>query len=723
MDSIVNSINETVRKYCVDDSKTSPVRRMTAGTSSILSTSLSASVPSPVDSRLHCAISLSPHSSFTLGQSSVPPSSAGIGSQMNSSSAEVSFAMLAGRTVTPEPASYQPAIFSKPPSVDIGVQVSPADFHYDDVLANNGKTEIGIQAGGDDLPAAGDGSSFTGRCCPYCHSELPPISDKPSVRDAETCPPSFVVESPVTVGDAGVRQSFSPSESVARSSPVSTVAVPASLPSFVQCSLSLGDSFCYSPLRMSSSVATAPISIYPSNNVSDYSETGFQVPPLQVSACSLTMNASPADHGFCLADTQAGQNGSPVRSARFESVPNAESSIMNTPVVTFSITPEAARLPTSADSGGQLSNTSLSNITISELLPSMQGSIPLELLVNQADGFTMYTEIVPISEPCHVDQLSSINLPASGSSCGDAGVSEVAVSHESWSPTQPLLQQSPVNMMVCLPISSVSSPGLSSFLSQHRSLSSFAGDAGMPRPPTPETLAPIDTVKAVAIAVEDGVPKPVENYSIHRILETSALKQAGSAADCSWSSSNTGVLISRRDIAANSATLFDSSVVKEDNCAKPPNVECHENDTYHGNHNVFGNTSCHGDNSCHGDDDSDTHDDICVIDSDRDVIVIDGDDEVLRPNAMSDMAAAVPDRSSRVGRHGRRRRRQTTKSDTERLSRRPATSSLAVELDASDHSTSVNCLDNGFVEMSPSANVTTDVEQACHPGTNVQVTF
>ena len=644
-------------------------------------------------------------------------SSAGIGSQMNNSGAEVSFAMLAGRTVTPEPANPQPATFSKPASVDIGIQVSPADFHCDDVLANDGKTEIGIQTGGDELPATGDGSSFTGHCCPYCHSELPPVGDKPSVRDAETCPPSFVVESPVAVGDAGVRQSFIPSESTAASSSTSTVAGPASLPSFVQCSLSLGDSFYYSPMRTSSSVATAPISIYPSNNMSDCNEAGFQVPALAVSACSLTMNASPTDHGFCSADTQAGQNESPVRSDRFESVPIAESSVMNTPIVTFSITPEAARLPTSADSGGQLSNTSLSNITLSDLLPSMQGSIPLELLVNQADGFTMYTEIVPISEQCHMDQLSSINLPAPGSSCGDAGVSEVAVSQESWSPTHPLLQQSPVNMMVCLPISSVSSPSLSSFLSQHKSLSSFAGEASMPRPPTPETLAPVDTIEAVAIAVEDGVPKPAEKYSIHRILETSALKQTGGAADCSWSSSNTGVLISRRDIAANSATLFDSSITKEDNCAKPPNVECHDNDSYHGNHSVCGN-------SCHGDDDSDTHDDICVIDSDRDVIVIDGDDEVLRPNVMSDVATAVPERASRVGRHGRRRRRQATKSsDTEKLSQRPATSSLAVELDASDHSTSVNCLDNGFVETSPSANVTTDVEQACHPGMDVQVIF
>ena len=728
MDSIVNSINETVRKYCVDDSMDSPARQTTAGTTSAQSASpLGADIPSPADSKLCPDASVLPRSSATLDYSSPPPSSASNLAQTNNDAAEVSFAMLARRTFTPESTSHRMPVFSKPASVDVGIQVGPADFHCGDVFSSGGRTDIGIQAGGDELAADGDGSSVTGRCCPYCHSELPPVGDKASINGAETHQSSFAVASSVAVEDAGTRPLSSPSQSVA-----ATSTVPASLPSFVQCTLSLGDSFHYSPVRNSSTVATAPISIYPSDNIdgSNHDDPISHVPAFSVSACSLPMNTSLTDNGFGSTDTNAGQSGSPVHSDGFISLPNAlsqssaESSLINTPVVTFSITPETARLPTSADSGGQLSNTSLSNITLSDLLPSMQGSIPLELLVNQTDGFTMYTEIVPISEPCHLDPLSSINLPASGSSCGEAGVSEVAVSHESWSPAQLVSQQSPVNMMVCLPISSVSSPSLSSFLSQHKSVSSFAGDAAVPRPPTPETLVPGDNIEAVAIAVvppaEDRVPKPVENYSIHRILETSALKHVGGAADTSWSSSNTGVLISRRDIPTNSAVLFDNSISKEDNCAQPPNINSHGDDTYH---SFCGNNSCHGDNSCRGDD-SDTHDDVCVIDSDRDVIVIDGDDEILRPNVGSDMVAAVPERSSRVGRHGRRRRRQTTKSsDTARLSRHLTTSSVTVELDNSDHSTLVNCLDNGFVEMSPSAGVTTDAEQTQQLGTGVQVRF
>jgi len=717
MDSIVDSINETVRKYCVDDSKTVPGRRTTAGTTSMLATSpLSADVASPADTRLCLDVSVPPCSSAVLSRSFSPPNSAGkTTAQTSTDAAEVSFATLARQTLTPESTNRQPSpVFSsKPESVDIGVQVSPMDLRCDDASQNNGRTDIGIQAGEDELLTSGDGRSFDGRCCPYCHSELPRLGDKAPMKDAETQPPSFIVASPVVTltDDAGIHSLSSPSESLAASSSLSAVTVPASLPSFVQCSLSLGDSFHYSPMRNSSTVATAPISIYPSNDVSGCTHNEVES-PVPVSACSLPISTSMADNGLGSAYAQTGQTGSPMHSDGFMTLPNAlavESSLINTPVVTFSITPEAARLnPTPADSGGQLSNTSLSNITLSDLLPSMQGSIPLELLVNQTDGFTMYTEIVPISEPCQGDPLASISRPASGSGCGEGGVSsEVAVSRESWSPTQLVPQQSPVNMMVCLPISSVSSPSLSSFLSQHKSLSSFAGDSAIPRPPTPGTPASHDAVEAVAITVVppagDHVPNPAEGYSIHRILETSALKHVAGADDCSWSSSNTGVLISRRDIPTNSAALFDSSVGKEDNGAQPPDAD----NTYHGNHSFCG-------------DDSDTHDDVCVIDSDRDVIVIDGDEEIVRPGAGSDVAAGVPERTSRVGRHGRRRRRQTTKSSDaggDRVLRHPATSSaVAVELDNSrDHSTSVNCLDNGFVELSPSAGGTTDGEQTQRP--------
>lgn len=726
MDSIVDSINETVRKYCVDDSKTSPGRRAPATTASLLSTSplsdyrlsdYSAGVASSAaDSRSLCPsdVFASPHSSAALNHSFALSNSAGkTSASTNNNAAEVSFAMLARQTLkTPESANHRPAVFSsKPESVDVGVQVSPMDFSCDDVSENNSRTDVGIQAGGDELPANGDRSSFDGRCCPYCHSELLSVGDKAPMKDAETEPPSFVVASPVVTEDGGIHSLSSPLESVSASSLASTVTIPASLPLFVQCSLSLGDSFHYSPMRNLSSVATAPISIYPSNDDVSGCNHNEVEEPLPVSPCRLPISISMADNGLGL--PEAGQTGSPMHADGFMTHPNtlaAEPSVINTPVVTFSITPEAVRLhPTPADSGGQLSNTSLSNITLSDLLPSVQGSIPLELLVNQTDGFTMYTEIVPISEPCQVDPVASLDQPAPQSSCDEADVSpEVAVSQESWSPTQLVPPQSPVNMMVCLPISSVSSPSLSSFLSQHKSLSSFASDSAIPRLPSPSTLLPPDdAIETVAITVvppaEDQLQvNPAENYSIHRILDTSALKHVAGAADCSWSSSNTGVLISRRDIPTNSALVFDSSIAKEDNCAELPGA----NDTYHSNFCA----------DSRGDDSGDTHDDVCVIDSDRDVIVIDGDDEVLRPSvAGSDLAAAVPERTSRVGRHGRRRRRQTTKSSADisggRLSRHPMTRSVTVELDNSrDHSTSANCLDNGFVELSPS-----DGEQTQQP--------
>jgi len=729
VDDIVDSINETVRKYCADGSESSPTKKATVGTGSTPSTS--AEVPSPTASRLQRDISVSPCGRSTLDHGSPSPNSVSSMSLVNNDNdGEVSFASLAKQVLTATSEDRRPMEVSvKPASVDVAVQVNPVDFHLGD-----GRAEIGIQAGGDEVPTSGNDGSLNRRCCPYCHSQLP-ADDEISPKDDET-PSSNSVSVPTN--DNGTHPLSGAVQSVATLSAVPAVSNPANVPSFVQCSLSLGDSYHYSPTHSHSSVAADPIRIFPSNGFSSSGniEAGSPVPAQAVSACVLPINTPLIGNMLGSDDGQGGQNWSSLLSDGFASLPNAgsqpvsESSLVNLPVVTFSVTPEAARLPGSTDSGGQLSNTSLSNITLSDLLPSMQGSIPLELLVNQTDGFTMYTEIVPVSEPCHVDPLSSVDLPASGSSCAGAGISDVAVSHhESWSPTQLVSQQSPVNMMVCLPISSVSSPSLSSFLSQHKSLSSFAGDAATSRPPTPGTLAPGDAIEAVAIAVvppdEDLMPKPAENYSIHRIVETCALKQqqAGDGeevGDCSWSSSNTGLLfISRPDIAAvtRSAALSDCSVNEE-----PHHRQLADNDGFHGD-------QC--DRSCHGDD-SDTHDDICVIDSDRDVIVIDGDDEVVRPNVPSDAAAAaagVSERTSRVGRHGRRRRQQMTAQSQStaaagRLSqRRPLTSSVpAVNVDDSDHSTSLNCLDNGFVETSPSsAALVTDAEPRHQPETQTLV--
>ena len=733
LDSIVNSINETVRKYCANDSETSPGiegPRTTSTSDPIPGPSSTASIRSSTVSRLRPDISASPCSSATLERSFSQLNSSSKASEISDDAGEVSFASLARQASTLTSPDHRPTVVSRPVSVDVGVQVNPEDFTSDDVTANDGRAEIGIQAGEDDL--LGDV-----RCCPYCHNELPP-GDVGSTKKAEMHPSNVVVAS----SEDNRTDPLSGTDFLtASSSSVAMVTSPASLPSFVQCTLSLGDSFHYSPMRSSSSVAnatttssvdtatampsvdtilatssvdTAPVTVYTLNTLCNSSqhEVASPLPASAVLACNLSMNTSLTGNGLGLADAHGGQNGCMMHSDEFVSLPCAhsqspsESSLINSPAVTFSVLPEAARLPMSADSGGMLSNTSLSNITLSDLLPSVQGSIPLELLVNQTDGFTMYTEIVPVSEPYHVDPLSI-------SGCAGVDISDVAVSHVP-SPTRLVSEQSPVNMMVCLPISSVSSPSLSSFLSQHRSLSSFAGDAAGAA--ASEALAAGDTIEPVAIAmvptVEDGPPKPAENYSIHRIVETSALKCAGGLADCSWSSSNTGVLISRRDIAANSAALYDSSVAEGDDHQQPPDNDCRANvdNGYHDDHSFH-------DNSCHGDDDSDTHDDVCVIDSDRDVIVIDGDDEVHRPHVGSDaVAATVPERASRVGRHGRRRRRQTTKhSDANRLSRRAATSSTTVDIDSIDNSASPNCLDNGFVELSPSAAVTADIQQRSQP--------
>ena len=151
MDSIVDSINETVRKYCVDDSKTSPGRRAPATTASLLSTSplsdyrlsdYSAGVASSAaDSRSLCPsdVFASPHSSAALNHSFALSNSAGkTSASTNNNAAEVSFAMLARQTLkTPESANHRPAVFSsKPESVDVGVQVSPMDFSCDDVSEN-----------------------------------------------------------------------------------------------------------------------------------------------------------------------------------------------------------------------------------------------------------------------------------------------------------------------------------------------------------------------------------------------------------------------------------------------------------------------------------------------------------------------------------------------------------------------------------------------------------
>jgi len=696
----------------------------------------------------------------------------------NDAAVEISFADVARGMLTSPLSSHQSMLVNKPASVDIAIQVSPMDFHQND---DSARADVGVQAGEDELVI----NSSTGRCCPYCHSQLP-AGDVTSANESEANPlaassvPTVdngmrAVSSVATVDngmhavssvptvdngmravssvpavdsvmravssvstvdngmhavssvptvDNGMRLLSSVSESVAASSSTPTVSSPVTLP--VQCSLSLGDSFHYSPLRNCLSTATASSNTFTSSH---HGAAGSPVSAAVAPVYYLPMSSSLNDNGLGSADVD---DGSVMHADGLTSLPVAhsqsasESSLISTPVVTFSVTPEAARLPASADSGGQLSNTSLSNITLSDLLPSMQGSIPLELLVNQTDGFAMYTEIIPVSESCHVDPLPSMDLPASESGCVVAEVLDAVESHESWSPAQLESHQSPVNMMVCLPISSVSSPSLSSFLSQHKSLSSFAGEAALSRPPSPEALAPGSTMETVAIAmvpsVEDRVPKSTVNYSIHRIVEASALKQAGPVADCSWSSSNTGVLISRRDIPTNSAALSDSSIGDEDDTGRPPDSSCHGDSSchvvdrgYQGDHIFRGNDSRRGD-------DSDTHDDICVIDSDRDIIVIDGDDDVLRPRG-SDAAATVPERTRRVGRHGRHRRRQTTNSSSaDVLSRHVrANCAVTVEMANSDHSTSVNCLDNGFMETSPSSVIAANVEHIAPLLTDVQV--
>jgi len=642
LDSIVDSINETVRKYCVSESTTSPTRETDTNPDSVISRSISspASTQKPPPDA-----SLLPRISASVGDGVLPPSSA---CQTNGdNSVEVSFASVARGLFAPPSIGHRPLMFTRQPTTTAEVSTQ-TEF--------TAQAEVAIQAGETELASA----ETSGRCCPFCHNQLP-VTDDVLMKAAE-----FHKEG------SGSHISTGPSDSLPTSSSSSTVLSPGNLPSFVQCTLSLGDSFHYSPLRSVALNTSAAVRILPSS-----SGDGLG------SAETATAGVAPSvDVGFVSADGSAPHPGG---------FPNTQPSSVESPVeqqvVTFSVTPEALRTP--ADSAGQLSNTSLSNITLSDLLPSMQGSIPLELIVNQTDGFTMYTEIVPVSE------ADPASLPASGSSCAGTRVSEVAVSDGSWSSSRVASQPSPVNVMVCLPLSSVSSPSLSSFLSQHRSLTSFTT---MSRPPTPaDVQPPTDNVETVGVAMvtsfdEEALPlKPVENFSIHRILDTSALKHVAGRgfADCSWSSSNTGVLISRRDVATNSAgAMSDSSVADDD---RPPDIGCHDDGGFH------------GDDSCHGDD-SDTHDDICVIDSDRDVIVIDGDDEVTRPVVVGSdpSGAAVPERTCRVGRHGRRRRPQTNKcsANTDRMSSR-----LTTEVDASDRSLSVNCLDNGFVETSPSANV------------------
>jgi len=243
----------------------------------------------------------------------------------------------------------------------------------------------------------------------------------------------------------------------------------------------------------------------------------------------------------------------------------------------------------------------------------MHASIPLELLVNQtaADAFTtMYTEVVPVPDAAALDDALDRPAAAETGMLLDAApvVSHhqspsppVVFSRDSWSTHES--QSSPVNMMVRLPISSVSSPGhLPSFLASHESLSSFAGDT------------------------------------------------AAAVADCSWSSSNTGVLISRADIPANHRAALSDSSLTEDDRGQPLY------DSFHGN-GCHGDRSFHGDESVRGNEDA-AHDDVCVIDSD--VIVIDADDEILRPTGsdLDPSAVAVSERTCRVGRHGRHRRRQ-----------------------------------------------------------------
>jgi len=587
LDSIVDSINETVRKYCMaDNSRPSPDPNVTPANSTFASNT---NFPSPSISRPRFDTSVLPHAARDHGFQRLLNSS-GKMMQTNNDTEEVSFARLAQQIFTPPSKDDISMVSSKSVSVDVGIQVNPTDFVSDDATA--GRAEIGIQAGGGELNGdfdTADGADLEIRCCPYCRTRLPTENVTPA-KDANTLPSNFEVASSVLVensvtgsveitatsslvmSSAGIPSSVMspaiiPSLVMSPATIPSLMTSPARIPSFVHCSLSLGDSFNYSPTRNTSSMAAAPITIYPSCSLSSLVH-GEAVP---TSMCSLVTNNSLNNDRMVSAEIPDGQDGFALQSNMFASVPNAasesvsESPLVDAFAVTISVTPESAQQPTSADSGGPMSNTSLSNITVSDLLPSMQGSIPLELLVNQTDGFTMYTEIVPVPELGHVDSLS-LNFPNApnfplplSSDTGNGIASEVGLTdaREPWSLTRMDLQQSPINVMVCLPLSSVSSPSLSSFLSQHKSLMSFAGagDATTSRPPSPG-----DSIAATF--VPDGVPKSTENYSIHRIVEPLELKRAegDGLADCSWSSSNTGVLISRPDIRDNnSVTRCDDS--------------------------------------------------------------------------------------------------------------------------------------------------------------------
>lgn len=720
VDSIVDSINETVRKYCADDDDDDDksVVSSHAGLHAVSSTD------QPTARRLRLDISASPCSSCVPPCSSVAPlhrsaltSSARKPARMNSvvnntsdsynnNSGEISFADVARGMLTPPSSNQHSALVNKPlssnqhsavlsrrpASVDASVQVSPRlDLRGDGGdVSEAGRVDVGIQVQPDELLGSRNDAFFPGQCCPYCYTQLPAgyrastvdsgihlsakdsgmhhsvvssialvdngmlplpsVSDTTSTRDSGThllsVPPvddgihPLAVSFRTAAAHNGMRPLSSVSvESVAVSSPLAAVPV--------QCCLSLGDSFHYSPLRSS----TAPVSVSPS--LSAPNETGLLIqaatvcrPPLNTSLNDsilsvAAVNTSLDDAGLVRADGSAMQSALPATTlSTCESSP-----LVDTPAVqAFCVTPaeDAARLPpaSSADSGAQLSNTSLSNITLSDLLPSMHASIPLELLVNQtaADAFTtMYTEVVPVPDAAALDDALDRPAAAETGMLLDAApvVSHhqspsppVVFSRDSWSTHES--QSSPVNMMVRLPISSVSSPGhLPSFLASHESLSSFAGD----------------TAAAVAM------PSSALNYSIHRIVEASALTQGTAAvADCSWSSSNTGVLISRADIPANHRAALSDSSLAEDDRGRPPD------DSFHGN-GCHGDRSFHGDESVRGNEDA-AHDDVCVIDSD--VIVIDADDEILRPTGsdLDPSAVAVSERTCRVGRHGRHRRRQ-----------------------------------------------------------------
>ena len=320
----MNSINETVRKYCSSDSKPSPDQRTTASITPTTSTSVAfvwnANVSSPTISRLHSGISVSSCSNAILDRSFPSLNSVGKMSQMSNDVGEVSFTNLARQMLSPD--RQPPAVSSKPASVDVGIQVTPSDFGCDVGDANRSRAEIGIQAGGEEpvVDVASDGDGFSGRCCPYCHSQLP-AGDATSRKDLSNA----VVASSVSAEDSGARLS----ESVAASSatsvpsparvppspagvPPSPVGVPPTLdrdpptparvPSFIQCSLSLGDSFHYSPVRNVSSVATAPITIYPSNDITT-SKHGETLPAFTVSECGLPMNSSPTDNALGSAET------------------------------------------------------------------------------------------------------------------------------------------------------------------------------------------------------------------------------------------------------------------------------------------------------------------------------------------------------------------------------------------------------------------------------------